>query len=71
MQFGHARVSEKVEKSCVEVSFEGIIGNPGHHKSETSDKQQKKRPWHIFKHQSIGNDYVGDKKNAEACNGGK
>ena len=71
MQYGHAHVSEKVEKSCVEVSFENIIGNPGHHKSETSDKQQKKRPWHIFKHQSIGNDYVGDKKNAEACNGGK
>ena len=71
MQFGQAHVSEKVEKSCVEVRFENIIGNPGHHKSETSDKQQKKRPWHIFKHQSIGNDYVGDKKNAEACNGGK
>ena len=64
MQFAHARVSEKVEKSCVEVRFEDMIGNPRHHKSETSDKQQKKRPWHIFKHQSIGKDYAGDQKMA-------
>ena len=38
MQFGHAHVSEKVEKSCVEVSFEGMIGNPRRPKNESSDK---------------------------------
>ena len=44
MQFGHAHVSEKVEKSCVEVSFEGMIGNPRHPKNESSDKQRKRDP---------------------------
>ena len=62
MQFAHARVSKKVEKSCVEVWFEDMIGITSN--SESSDKQQKKRPWHIFKHQSIGKDYAGDQKMA-------
>ena len=44
MQFGQAHVSEKVEKSCVEVSFEGMIGNPRHPKNESSDKQRKRDP---------------------------
>ena len=32
--------------------------------SEKTNKQQKKRPWRIFKHQSIGKDYAGDQKMA-------
>ena len=71
MQFGHAHVSEKVEKSCVEVSFEGMIGNPRRPKNESSDKQRKRDPGTSSNIKALGKMTLEIKKFAEACDYGK
>ena len=71
MQFGHEHVSEKVEKSCVEVSFEGMIGNPRQPKNESSDKQRKRDPGTSSNIKALGKMTLEIKKFAEACDYGK